>query len=397
MPKYVENVASEKARELAKKSLEPMTFRSGGRPMPNRFMLAPMTNSQSYEDGKMSEEEYLWLTKRAEGGHGATMTCASHVQPEGKAFPGQLGCWSDDHLEGLTRMAEGIKKNNSVALVQVQHGGMRCPEELIGCQPLAPSDDEEWKAREMTLEEVKAMRDAFIQAAVRCQKAGFDGVELHGAHGYVLCNFLSPENNRRKDEYGPGDAETLSEQGRAGRMRLLLEIIKGVREATQPDFILGVRLSVERFGMKASDVLEITRLLLDEPIDFMDISCWDVHKPLSDSEPEFVKPGEESMLLMDKFLALPRGDIRMGVAGKIKNVEDVALCIEHGADFVLPGRISILEHDWPRKIEESINTGKPYMQPINPVSSEYLASQFLSPKFIEYMSGWKGFVGKEEE
>jgi 2,4-dienoyl-CoA reductase-like NADH-dependent reductase (Old Yellow Enzyme family) len=107
----------------------PLTFKRGPA-MNNRFMLAPLTNLQSHEDGTCSEDEYHWLTKRAEGGFGLTMTCAAHVQPEGKGFPGQLGIFSDDHLPGLTRLAAGIKAHDSVAIVQLYHGGMRSPSEV---------------------------------------------------------------------------------------------------------------------------------------------------------------------------------------------------------------------------------------------------------------------------
>jgi len=183
------------------KALSSLNFQRGPE-MKNRFMLAPLTNSQSHEDGIMSEEEFHWLTMRAKGGFGLTMTCAAHVQAKGKGFPGQLGFFSDQHLEGLTRLAKEIKSQNSVAIAQLHHAGMRSPKELIGEDPVCPSENEEFSARALTLSEVHQLRDDFIEAAMRAQKAGFDGVELHGAHGYILCQFLSGEVNLRNDEYG---------------------------------------------------------------------------------------------------------------------------------------------------------------------------------------------------
>ena len=112
----------------------PLTLASGAT-LKNRFILAPLTNSQSHVDGTLSDEEYHWLTKRAEGGFSLTMTCAAHVQAVGQGFPGQLGIFSDHHLEGLTRLANGIKQHNSVSLVQLHHAGMRSPTELIGEPP----------------------------------------------------------------------------------------------------------------------------------------------------------------------------------------------------------------------------------------------------------------------
>jgi 2,4-dienoyl-CoA reductase-like NADH-dependent reductase (Old Yellow Enzyme family) len=90
-------------------------------------MLAPLTNSQSAADGTLSDEEYRWLTMRAEGGFALTMTCASHVQAVGQGFPGQLGCFDDAHIPGLARLAEGIKQHDSLAVVQLHHAGRRSP------------------------------------------------------------------------------------------------------------------------------------------------------------------------------------------------------------------------------------------------------------------------------
>ncbi|HEX5006785.1 MAG TPA: NADH:flavin oxidoreductase, partial [Hyphomonadaceae bacterium] len=158
---------------------EPLTLKRGPA-LKNRFMLAPLTNTQSHADGRLSDDEFRWLTMRAEGGFGLTMTCASHVQRVGQGFPGQLGCWDDMHIEGLSRLASAIKAQNSHAVVQLHHAGMRSPAALIGQQPLCPSDDAQTGARALTLAEVHQLRDDFIAAARRAEKAGFDGVELHG-------------------------------------------------------------------------------------------------------------------------------------------------------------------------------------------------------------------------
>ncbi len=124
--------ANDEAWTWVKRAFEPLAFPFGGPSMHNRFMLAPLTNWQSHEDGRLADAEYKWLTLRAVGGHGLTMTCAAHVQEIGKGFPGQLGIWSDDHLPGLTRFAAGIKEHRSVALVQLHHAGMKSECELIG-------------------------------------------------------------------------------------------------------------------------------------------------------------------------------------------------------------------------------------------------------------------------
>ena len=117
--------------------LSPLTL-SRGPSLNNRFMLAPLTNTQSFEDGRLSDEEYRWLTMRAQGGFGLTMTCASHVQAIGKGFPGQLGIFSDDHLEGLKRLSSKIKTSGSVAICQIHHAGMRHLRNLLDKNLYAP-------------------------------------------------------------------------------------------------------------------------------------------------------------------------------------------------------------------------------------------------------------------
>ncbi|MBT4255720.1 MAG: NADH:flavin oxidoreductase, partial [Gammaproteobacteria bacterium] len=198
-----------------------------GPDMKNRFMLAPLTNTQSHTDGTLSDDEYKWLTMRAKGGFGLTMTCAAHVQAIGQGFPGQLGVFSDDHLEGLSRLATAIKQEDSVAICQIHHAGMRSPEDIIGSKPVCPSDNEETGARALSSDEVSQLIEDFIVAAERSEKAGFDGVEIHGAHGYILSQFLSGEINQREDDYG-GSLDN--------RSRIFFEIIDGIRQRCGSNF-----------------------------------------------------------------------------------------------------------------------------------------------------------------
>jgi len=345
--------------------------------MKNRFMLAPLTNSQSHENGKLSEEEFHWLTMRAEGGFGLTMTCAAHVQAVGKGFPGQLGIFSDDHLPGLTRLADKINSEDSVSIVQLHHAGMRSPESVIGTHPVSASADEQTGARALSGDEVKTLISDFIAAAVRAEAAGFHGVELHGAHGYVICQFLSEETNHREDEYG-GCAEN--------RWRLLFEIIDGIRLQCGADFMLGVRLSPERFGMRLPEVVEMAqRLCTQGHIDFLDMSLWDVFK-----EPE--EAAFKGRSLMSHFTELERGQTRLGVAGKIRNPGEAEAVLAAGVDWIMLGRAAILHHDFPERYRHQSD----FVPTQLPVSRAYLASEGLSDRFIDYMSGWPGFVAQAE-
>ncbi len=344
-----------------------------GKRMKNRFMLAPLTNCQSNADGTLSDDEFNWLTLRAKGDFGLTMTCAAHVQATGQGFPGQLGIFSDDHLAGHRRLAAAIKSQDSLAVAQLHHAGMRSPAELIATTPVCPSADEETGSRALTLEEVKQLRDDFIAAALRAQQAGYDGVEIHGAHGYVLCQFLSELYNRREDEYG-GSLEN--------RARILFEIVGGVRQACGSDFLLGVRLSPERFGIRLAEALSVCeQLIAGGEVDFLDISLWD----------SFKLPEEEAYQgtsLLSHFANLPRGNVLLTVAGKIMTAEQVRGVLTADVDFVTIGRGAILHHDFPRRVMDDDQ-----FEPISlPVSRAHLAAEGLSDTFIEYMNGWKGFV-----
>jgi len=342
----------------------------------NRFMLAPLTNWQSHADGTLSDDEFRWLVKRAEGGFGLTMTCAAHVQAVGQGFPGQLGVFGDRHLPGLTRLAEAIKAENSLAVVQLHHAGNRSPKELVG-QPVCPSDDPETGARGLSAGEVEQLIEDFVAAAVRAERAGFDGVELHGAHGYVLAQFLSPEVNKREDRYG-GSPEN--------RARIVNQIIEGVRARTRSDFNVGLRLSPERFGLQLLEIQELARQVLAEGrIDYLDMSLWDYAKEPAEAD-------LKGRSLMSFFTELPRGEVRLGCAGKIMTGGDVRACLAGGMDFVVIGRAAILHHDFPRRY-----AGHADFEPVaRPVTEAYLRNEGLGPKFVEYMKSWPGFVAEPE-
>jgi len=353
----------------------PLAFARGAG-MKNRFMLAPLTNLQSHEDGRLSDDEFRWLTLRAKGGFGLTMTCAAHVQAQGQGFPGQLGVFSDVHVEGLARLAAAIKAEGSLGVVQLHHAGMRAPAKLIGGTPVCPSDNAETGARALALTEVEQLAEDFITAALRAERAGFDGVEIHGAHGYVICQFLSPEINQRTDRYG-GSLEN--------RARLLFDVVAGIRARCRSDFVVGVRLSPERFGLRLAEIRTVAQqLLTGGALDFLDLSLWDVAK--EPEEAEF-----QGRTLLSYFTELERGATRLGAAGKVMSAEDARRVLAAGADFCVIGRAAILHHDFPLRVQSD-----PGFKAVSlPVTADYLRNEGLGPAFVGYMGTWKGFVQAE--
>ena len=355
-----------------KSLFKPLYFQCG-QTMKNRFMLAALTNTQSHDDGTLSDDEFRWLTMRAEGGFGITMTCASHVQANGQGFPGQLGIFSDKQVPGHQRLASEIQKYGSLAVIQLHHAGIRSPREIIGQDPVGPSSHEKTGSRALSIAEVHELRDSFIEAAIRAEKCGYNGVEVHGAHGYILCQFLSSEYNHREDEYGGSFAN---------RSRLILEIIDGIRSECGDSFLIGLRLSPERFGMRLGEIKAFCQQLAGEnKVDFLDLSLWDCFK--EPEEEEF-----RGTTLLEQFTAIDYHETRLTVAGKIYTAADTARIREAGVDFVTIGRAAILHHNFPEKVREN-----PGFKPVQiPVSRDYLRNEGLGEKFLEYMERWPDFI-----
>ena len=349
---------------------------SRGPALPNRFMLAPLTNTQSHADGTLSDAELRWLTMRAQGGFGLTMTCAAHVQANGQGFAGQLGIWSDAHIPGLTRLADAIRAAGSRSSVQLHHAGMRSPADLTGETPVCPWDDADTGSPALTRTEVEVVIEAFVVAGLRAETAGFDGVELHSAHGYLLGQFLDAEHNCRQDGFGGAFAD---------RRRVLDLVIDGLRARARPDFQIGVRLSPERFGIVTGEALELAASLMESGrIDYLDMSLWDCFK-------EPLDPAYAGKPLIQWVADLPRANTALGVAGKIMAASDVQRCFAAGVDYVLIGRGAILHHDFVRKV-----AADPGFEPVaRPVTRDHLRAEGLSENFVAYMDGWKGFVAAE--
>ncbi|WP_293679172.1 NADH:flavin oxidoreductase [uncultured Phenylobacterium sp.] len=349
----------------------PLTFLRGPA-MANRLMLSPMTSDQALPDGRVTEDEVRWLDMRAAGGFGGVMTSASYVQAQGKGGQGQTGIWSDDHVEGLSGLARTIKSHGRLAALQLHHAGYRASRRSVP-QPVGPSDDPESGSRGLTTAEVEQLVEDFVAGARRAEQAGFDGVELHGAHGYLLAQFLSAEDNRRTDRYG-GSLEN--------RARLTLEIIDGVRRTCRTDFQLGLRLSPERYGMRLGEVRDLAaEVMAGGELDWLDLSLWDANKAP-------VEAGFQERPLFAWFTDLPRHGVRLGVAGKIMTPVVAAGLLEAGADFVLIGRAAILHHDWPMRARRD-----PGFEPASlPVSAEHLASEGLGARFIRYVATFDNFV-----
>ncbi len=338
----------------------------------NRLALAPLTNKQSHPDGTLSDTEIEWLLARARHGFGMVMTAAAYVAQSGKAWTGQLGVSDDAHLPGLERLASGIRDAGAASIVQLQHGGARASSDASGKELVGPFADETG-ARPLTTDEVQQTVADFASAAARAEQAGFDGVQLHGAHGYLLCQFLDARN-RREDGYG-GDLD--------GRARIIRETITAVREATSPTFHVGLRLSAERFGLVPDEMVLLAEQLMGEgQLDHLDMSLWDITKLPEGGD-------DDSPLLVDRFVELHRGGTRLGIAGKVTSGPTAVSALATGADFVDIGRAAIAD----QRVAERILADDTYPGPAFPVSRQELRDNCVGEPFVEYFAtGWPQLV-----
>ena len=265
--------------------LQPLTLR--GVTLPNRLVVAPMCQ-YSVPDGVIGDYHLVHLGRFALGGFGTVVVEATGVTPEGRISHGDVGLWSDAQIQGLTRVADFLHAHGSVAGIQLAHAGSKAsshrpweagggavtpetalpgeaPWQTVSASAVPPADGYP-VPHALTAEELTGVREAFVAATRRALTAGFDLVEVHAAHGYLLNQFLSPLTNRRTDGYG-GSPEA--------RMRFPLEVVEAVRAAWPEDRPLSVRVSAvdgSRDGLTVEDTVAFTRELRARGVDVVDVS-----------------------------------------------------------------------------------------------------------------------------
>ena len=217
----------------------------------NRLVMPPMATFKG-EDDRFTEEVLQYYKEKTDGGAiGLAIVEHCYVSPEGKAHPGQISISEDGAIPGLKTLADIFHKNGSKALVQISHAGAKSSPKFTGFPVKGAGDivlNRDGDVPEpFTKEELETLAERFAAAARRAQKAGFEGIELHSAHGYLLSQFLSPLANNRTDEYG-GTIEN--------RARLHTEIIKAIREACGKDFVIAVRLGAADYVKDGPDPAE---------------------------------------------------------------------------------------------------------------------------------------------
>ena len=211
-----------------------------GMTLKNRAVMPPMGTGYGNLDNTVSDRLVAYLERRAQGGTGLIITEICAVDPRGKGMPNQIGIWNDDFIPGLARIPEALHRHGAKAALQLHHAGRETFEAAAGAMPEAPSSLPSvilgQPCEAMSPDRIGQIIESFAKAAGRACQAGFDAVELHGAHGYLLNQFLSPFSNHREDQYGGSDEN---------RMRFILEIITAVRRVVGKDFPVWIRVSAD--------------------------------------------------------------------------------------------------------------------------------------------------------
>ena len=310
----------------------------------NRLVVAPMTHFGSQADGLISDQERTFLSNRA-GDMGMFITAATLVQKDGKAFHGQPEATGEHCLDSLKETAQILQQQGAKAILQIHHGGSKAIDDLLdGLDKISASASESEHAREATAEEVEALIASYAQAADLALRAGFDGVEIHGANTYLIQQFYSAQSNRRNDQWG-GSLEN--------RMRFPLAVIDAVvavREKHQrDDFIIGYRFSPEEPGDDGLTMTETGALidaLVQKPLQYLHVSLWEFDKKIR-------RGGDTAQTRMQFIHERINGKLPLIGVGNLFTADQILAAYETGwAEFIALGKTVMINPHIATQIRE---------------------------------------------
>jgi NADPH2 dehydrogenase len=325
--------------------LEPLQI--GNLMLSNRLVMPPMATSKAEEDGRVSKSILDYYKEKSEGGYIPLIIIEhSFISLSGKASNSQMSVAEDGMIETLKELARIIQSNGSKAVMQLNHAGAAASRDIIGAAPVGPSAVAHPRTGttpcELSAEEIKDIVEEFRQAARRTREAGFDGVEIHSAHGYLLNQFFSPLTNKRTDEYG-GDVHN--------RIRIHLEVIKAVREAVGEDFTILMRLGASDY-MEGGSTAEHSQIAAKEfekaGVNILDISGGHC----GFSIPGVTGQGYFSSLTeaIKKVVSIP-----VILTGGITEAQAAEELLQEGkADLIGVGRAILQDSKWAQKAVDSL-------------------------------------------
>jgi len=321
--------------------------RIGSLELRNRLVRSATAEQMADEDGRPEPPMIEMYTALVRGGVGLIITGHAYVHPTGKAHPAMTGVYDDALIPALRALSEAVHREGGKVVMQINHAGRQTSAEIIGQRPLAPSPVARAKGsprpREMTEGQIEEIIRAFGLAAGRAQAAGFDGVQIHAAHGYLINQFNSPAANWRRDRWG---------KNAASRLRFFEQVAAAVRDEVGNDYPVLTKLGIQDFvrdGMTLYDGLEIVRHLAEWGIDAVEISggigSANVRKNI-------LRPEDEAYFLSQARMARRATDLPILLVGGIRSREVMERILEEGtADFISMSRPFIREPDLPKRLQ----------------------------------------------
>ncbi len=295
--------------------------------------MAPMCMYSAQDDGFVTPFHVVHYATRAAGQVGLIVVEATGVVPEGRISNKDLGIWDDTHIAGLTQLVDGMKAYGAKTAIQLAHAGRKATVDGEIFAPSAVAFSDAYKTpTEMTLEDIQKVIEAFKQAAIRASKAGFDALEIHGAHGYLISEFLSPAVNKRTDNYG-GSQEN--------RYRLLRQVIDAVRSVWNGPLL--IRVSAEDYaedGTTMEDFIVFSRWMKSQGVDLVDVSTGGVVQADIHVFPGYQVPHAESIK--------QGADMPTSAVGLITTAIQAEEILQNNrADLIFLGRVLLREPYWP--------------------------------------------------
>lgn len=332
--------------EKYKPLFDSFTFQNGIN-LKNRLVMAPMTNFSSNEDGTVTDAEVEYYARRSKG-VSMVVTACTYVTRNGKGFKGEFGADTDEMIPSLRKLASAIKAKGAKAVLQIFHGGRECPPDLVPNGDIVSASDVQSERnsakapRALTGEEVNEIIAAFGETTRRAIEAGFDGVEIHGANGYLIQQFFSPHSNRRDDQWG-GSLEK--------RMAFPLAVVDEVKKVTakhaKEPFIVGYRFSPEEPedpGITMADTLELIDTLAEKELDYLHVSLTDFW-----SKPR--RGVDDDRSRMEIIHERVGGKVPVIGVGSLYSADDVIKAFGTGVPLLALGRELIIDPDWVEKVE----------------------------------------------
>jgi 2,4-dienoyl-CoA reductase-like NADH-dependent reductase (Old Yellow Enzyme family)/thioredoxin reductase len=319
-------------------------FRIGQMELKNRIVMPPMVTRYAADEGYVTERTKNYYEARAHGGAALLIVEATYVHPIGHAFPNQLGISEDGFIPGLSGLVQAIQRHGARAAIQLHHGGRTAKSSLSGMQPVAPSPlavTGGETPKELNVSEIAEIVAYFAEAALRAKKSGFGGVEIHGAHGYLIDQFISHSSNKRQDGYGGS---------LPNRARFLIEVIEAVRKAVGNDYPVWCRINGKEYGLEDGTTLEeaqkVAQLAEEASVDAIHVSGFGPLAPNNLTSPTFtpcvILDLAENIKKVVKVPVIAVGRITPEVSGQIVD--------EGKADCIAIGKALLADPEFPNKM-----------------------------------------------